>query len=562
MFPDIWPKPIVANFVDTTARDLAEVTGIAPSINCESALQVSNTAKKFAGKRTKIAHSYFDASNLAIQLVSGADRYYTYGFVPFVVEPDFTTRTPHILLDDPMGVHYTLDLLGCVTHYAKVWREKALDLAAKFPDYASDILGEDGTGGDRAELEVIRYIDKDVQVLYLPERSNLVLTEVPNRLGKVPVYVAERPGLDGQMRGQFDDVIWVQLARARMALLGMEAVEKSVGAPLAVPQDVQTMTFGGDAIIRSNSPDKIRRVGVELPQGAFAESQLLESDMRAGSRVPQARTGEIDASVVTGRGVQALMGGFDSQVKTAQMILGHALGKALQIAFEMDEKFWPGLKKQIRGVANGAHFEETYTPSKDIAGSYTVDVTYGFAAGMDPNRALVFLLQLRGDKLVPRDFVQRQLPMDVDVVQLQQLVDTEETTDALKQGVFGMLASIGIMAQQGMDPTQLLVKTASIIEDREKGMTYHDAVLKAFAPPKPPGGASIPGEAPATGPGSESAPSGLPPGMQASGLPFGIAPGQAEMGQGGRPDMQTLLASLGSSGQANVSAGVARRLPA
>lgn len=38
MFPEIWPKPIVANFVDTTARDLAEVTGIAPAINCESAL--------------------------------------------------------------------------------------------------------------------------------------------------------------------------------------------------------------------------------------------------------------------------------------------------------------------------------------------------------------------------------------------------------------------------------------------------------------------------------------------------------------------------------------------
>lgn len=136
MFPDIWPKPIVANFIDTTARDLAEVTGTRPSINCESALQVSNTAKKFASKRTKIAHYYFDQSNLGIQLVSGADRYYTYGFVPFVVEPDFDKRCPHIILDNPMGVHYTLNLKGDVTHYVKVWREDALGLAAKFPLYA------------------------------------------------------------------------------------------------------------------------------------------------------------------------------------------------------------------------------------------------------------------------------------------------------------------------------------------------------------------------------------------------------------------------------------------
>lgn len=212
MFPDIWPRPIVANFVDVTARDLAEVTGTRPSINCESALQVSDRAKKFASKRTKIAHNYFDHSNLGINLVAAADRFYTYGFVPFVVEADFANQMPLILVDDPMGVHYTLDLKGRVTHYAKVWREDALGLAAKFPLHEAAILGDAGrfkSGGESSELEVIRYIDKDQYVLYLPERNNLVLTEAPNLLGKVPVYVAERPGLDEHIRGQFDDVIWV-----------------------------------------------------------------------------------------------------------------------------------------------------------------------------------------------------------------------------------------------------------------------------------------------------------------------------------------------------------------
>lgn len=568
MFPDIWPKPIVSNFIDVVARDLSDVTGITPSINCESALQVSNAAKKFASKRTKIAHNYFDRSNLATELVTAADRYYTYGFVPFIVEADFEYYCPHILVDDPMGTYYTLDLMGNVSTYVKVWRETALDLIAKFPEHRRQILGEDdpwGSGGDQHELEVVRYLDKQVEVLYIPEKRNLVLAEMPNRLGAVPVVIAERPGLDDQVRGQFDDVIWVQLARARMALLGLEAVEKSVQAPLALPMDVQQMNFGGDAIIRSNSPEKIRRVGVDLPQAAFAETQMLESDMHQGARYPEGRSGQSDASVVTGRGVQALQGGFDAQVKTAQNALGQALSRTLGLCLKMDEKFWPSRKKEIRGTANGSHYEETYVPSKDINGTYTVDVTYGFAAGMDPNRALVFLLQLRGDKLVPRDFVQRQLPMDVDVVQLQQEVDNEETTDALKQGIFGMLASMGIMVQQGQDPVELLRKTASLIQKREKGMSFHEAVLDVFAPappPEQPGGVSIPGEATATGPGSESAPPGLAPGMQASGLPFGVAPGQAEAGPGGRPDMQTLLASLGNSGQANLSAGVARRLPA
>jgi len=62
------------------------------------------------------------------------------------------------------------------------------------------------------------------------------------------------------------------------------------------------------------------------------------------------------------------------------------------MCFEMDEKLWPNERKEIRGTSNGTPFEESYTPSKDIQGSHQVDVSYGFAAGMDPNRALVFLL--------------------------------------------------------------------------------------------------------------------------------------------------------------------------
>lgn len=149
MFPAIWPKPIVANFVDTTARDLAEVTGTTPSINCESALQVSDRARNFAAKRTKIAHYIFDNSNVGIQLISGADRYYTYGFVPFMVEADFEMACPLIILDNPMGVHYTLNLLGVTTHYVKVWREDAIGLAAKFPDHRSAILGDERKGEDK-----------------------------------------------------------------------------------------------------------------------------------------------------------------------------------------------------------------------------------------------------------------------------------------------------------------------------------------------------------------------------------------------------------------------------
>lgn len=436
------------------------------------------------------------------------------------------------------------------------------------------ILG-DSTNSMQSEIEVVYYIDDDQHMLYLPERKNLVLQRVANRLGRCPVAVAMRPGIDDQPHGQFDDVLWVQLARARMALLGLEAVEKSVQAPLAVPSDTQSLALGPDSIIRSANPEKIRRVGIEIPQGAFAENQLLDQDMRMGARYPESRGGSINASVITGRGIQELQGGFDQQVKTAQVILGHALMEALEICFDMDEKFWPNTKKTVRGTANGTPFEETYTPAKDIAGDHTVEVTYGFAAGMDPNRALVFLLQLRGDQDIPRSMVQRSLPMDVDVEQMQREIDVEQIDDALKQGLFSMLGAIGILAQQGQDPTALITKSAAVIEKREKGMALHQAILEAFAPTPPP-------EPPPPAPGSEQPPApglpgsggdqaqggggdqgNMPPfGIRPSGLPQGVAPGQAAAGPGGRPDLAMLVAGLTGSGAPNLSASVSRRIPA
>ncbi|MFG3718214.1 hypothetical protein ACGF8D_10495, partial [Streptomyces massasporeus] len=285
----------------------------------------------------------------------------------------------------------------------------------------------------------------------------------------------------------------------------------------------------------------------------------LAQEVMKGTRTPAAATGDIDASIITGRGVDALQGGYDIQVATGQLIIGDALERALELAMEMDEKFWPEAKKSISGVINGTPFEETYTPSKDLKGNYRVSVSYGFASGMNPNQALIFLLQLRGDQLVSRDFVQRQLPMDVDVAQLQAEVDKEQITDALKQGTFALLSSIGIMAQQGMDPTMLLANAAKLIDLREK-MPMHEAILAAFQPepqPAPPTPA-----APGT-PGANEGGPGVPFGINPStGMPGGIAPGQAQMGPGGQPDVMSLLAGLTSGGRPSMSASVKRSVPA
>jgi hypothetical protein len=567
--PDVWPKPIVANAIDISARQLAENLASLPAINCASGVISSERARKFVGRRTKIAHWYMINSNLKAKMPQGCDWYLTYGSMPFVVEPDFEAGGPRIRIDNPMKTYPQFGLDGKVISYTKVWREEAWRLADKFPESRTAILGR--PYGDTAQvapdtlMECVKYCDKDSYVLYLPERKNYVLMNTPNLLGKVPVAIGLKPSYDEQDRGQFDDVIYPYLARARMALLGLQGTQRNVRAPLALPPDVQKVAFGDDAILRTNNPDKIRRITTDIPQHAFQQEAVLQEEVMRGTRTPAAATGDIHASIITGKGVEAMGGGYDIQIATGQVMIGHALEQALELAFEMDEKFWPKHKKTITGVVNGTPFSESYQPDKDIKGDYRVSVSYGFASGMNPNQALVFLLQLRGDQDISRDFLQRQLPMDIDVTQMQAEIDNEQITDALKQGVFAMLSSAGIMAQQGMDPTETLRKAAAMIDMREKGVPMHAAILQAFQAP-PPGAPGAPGSGPqeAGAPGGGGPPgAGVPFGMNpGTGLPGGTAPGQAQMGPGGKPDLMTLLAGLGGGGRANLTASVKRSQPA
>lgn len=555
--PEAWPKPIVANLIDTSARDLAEVMGTLPSVNSTTGILTTDKAKKFGGKKTKIANYYMQSSGLnSGKQVELADHYTTYGVAIYAIEPDFKEKRPHIRVENPMGVYADTDMFGRLRSYTKVWREEAINLVSKFPELARHLqtneVGQTDLGWAEREIEVVKYTDEETVLLYLPNHGNRVIDQMPNMLGKIYVAVGYRPGYDNEIRGAYDDAIWVQLAKARMALLGLEATEKTVRAPLAVPRDVQKMTFGDDAIIRTDNPDKIRRVGIDVPQAAFQEGQVLEQELRTGTRSPEVRSGNLDASIITGKGVQALMGGFNTVVTTGQTVIGETLRHALMLAFEMDQKLWPSEKKTIRGTAAGTPFEETYVPSKDINGNYTIDVAYGFAAGQDPARAIVGLLQLRGDQLISRDFFQRQLPMGIDVVQMQTQIDNEQFTDALKQGMMGYMQAIPQMALQGGDPLDALQKVAKLIELREKGEPVHDAVLKIFTPKEaPPGQAQDPLAAAMAGGGQG------PPGAGPGGPP-GAPPG-AEQGAG--MDMQRLLAGLTSSGKATASVQTRRQSP-
>ena len=537
VYPNFFPSGVeanvVANFIDIVARDLSEVMAPLPAVNCSAANQVSDRARSFADKRTRIAANYFVHSNLQVQMYTGADHYITFGFVPFIIELDEEAGLPRIRVESPVGAYPEFDRYGRCIAFVKRYSLTLAELIAQFPEYEQQILGPNGYDQNLNTLvEFIRYYDKDQSLIYIPARQNLILSQAINPTGKMMVIVARRPSVDGEMRGQFDDVLGIQLLRNRFALLAMEAAEKSVQSPIVVPNDVQEIQFGGDAIIRTNNPGGVRRVELPIPQGAFTEQSLLQQELRLGTRYPESRTGNLDASIITGQGVQALMGGFDTQVKSAQAIFASVLKDVISLCFEIDETFFD-FEKTVRGVDAGSPYSIDYKPSKDIKSDYSADVRYGMLAGLNPAQGLIFMLQALGAKIISKDMVMRELPFGINVTMEQEKIEIEEMRNSLIGSLAAYTQAIPQIATQGGDPSDIVIKIADVIKARQKGVAIEDAIEQIFKPELPPAGApQVEQMSPAP---TAALAGGLPPQQPGGGL-------------------QSLLSSLSSTGKGSASA--------
>lgn len=557
LLADDFPKPIVSNVINVAAQYSAEQIGVMPTVSCTAGVMVSDRQKKYAQRRTLIAHNYLENSRLKVAMVEASDWLNTYSFLPVIVEPHFGDAYcepgPRLRFENPLGCYYDLDVYGRTRCFAKVYDSDVQALAAKFP-HVANALRAGLRIESNAKVEMVVYYDDDEIVTFVPARENLVLNRVPNKFGRCPVFIAESPKFDAENRGAFDDVVWIQVARAVFAQMGMAAAKKSVNAPLVVPPDVVNIPFGRDRVIRTNMGEKIHYAAQEMSPAAWQIGEILDRDMTVGARFPEGATGKSPGSIVTGRGMEELMGTIDSKVRTYQLIIGDCLRRAIGAAFEMDEKFWPNRRRFIRIMVSGQQYEESYVPSRDIAGVYQVDVTYGMAAGMDPNRALVFLLQARGDKLISRDYALRQLPFDLNVDQVMEQIDTEEMADALKQMLAQTAMAVPALAAQGQDPTDTLTKLATVMKKRESGVPLHEAILEAFVPKQPPQ-APQGQEMPSGPPGTGQSPLGPPGGAQG---PSGPMSGPMA---GGQPDVMKMLAGLSGGGGPAMSATVKRQIP-
>jgi hypothetical protein len=555
IFPQDWPRPVCANIVDNMARDFAAKLSPLPTFNCSSSSSLSDKDRKFADKRAQIARNFVVNSRLGAQMPEAADSYNCYGMVTFSVEPDIEKHMPDIKSEDSATIYPIWDRNMRTVAVAKVYFCYELDLAASYPNLKTILKDKPGARihGDR--LKVVKWSDKTRCVVYLPDCGNAILEQYTNPLGRCMYVCVPRPGGQGTygsvIRGQYDDLVWPQLARNEFQILALEAADKAVRAPIVTPPDVTELSFGPDAIMQTNNPAGVGRLKIDVPPASFQAMEWLRSDMQLGGMQPPGRTGEVDASIITGAGMDALMEGYSTQLAQAQEMMRYALEQVIELCFLIEEKFWPDYKKEIRGQDSGVPYKVTYVPSKDIAGDHSVDVQYGFLAGLDANRSLIYILQAYGAGLISGDYAMRNLPAAFNVTEETKKIELEKVRKAILEGAVASAQAIPQMALQGGDPSKLMGQLSMLADLISKGKEVEAAAQEAFAPPPPPPAA--PGE-PAAPPLPGAGP--VAPGSKPAGG-GGTLPQQ----QSGPPDLMYLMAGLTNRGTSNLQANVSRPVP-
>lgn len=545
-----------ANFIDSASKDMAKVIAPLPQITAPEQDMSHAKSRKFADKKQKIVRGYVTRSNLQTQMFPACERLLTYGFVPFMVKADYSERAPLIQAVDSYGFHYTLNWRGdAVIQAAQESTDTLGKLCADFPECATALRGAHFGAGEEHEIKLYQWHDMSEMVLLTD--GGVELDRYPQPLGRCPFQVAELPQFDKFVRGQFANVTGVQIANVKAAQYMLSAMQEAAEAPIAVPNDMTDLALGPLSILRSENPQAIHRVDLGIPPSLFAERQTLLEDLRTGSNYPEGRSGSIDASVVTGQGVNALMGTFSSHTQSCQLILAQVLRNIFSMCLEMDERLWPNKEKTVRGDDAGSPYEITYTPSKDIKGDYTCHVTYGLSLGLDPNRAAVLLLQLLTAGVISHDTMMREMPISMDVEREKALIADENLQSAILQAVMGLSQSLPMMIQQGQDPSEIMAKIAEIGKATLAGVSPVEAVAKAFPPPPPQPAVA----GPQGGLGGPQGPGGLPGTDPNTGVPQGIAQGQAQYGSGGAQDLLMQLAGTSASGQPNLATTLSRRVP-
>lgn len=526
-----------ANLIQVAIEDTSEAAAILPTIRVQPS-RPGPASKKSAARTERICQYHLESSNISLLVPQTIADMITYGLGVWVVYPDieqkiarYEKRDPRTCYPEP-GFRPGDEVRRCIFSRELFWTQLPEDWKAKVATTMSQ-HGSSFMSGvvENIKLTIVEWFDEDecvIAALYSTSGSSwttgeegyvglvpIELERIPNEVGVCPVVIGSRFSIDGQFRGQFDQVVKMLEAHGRLMGLLLDYADQAVYSDIWVRDLVGEMPYGGGSFIELGPNGAIGRVPPAVSSmNVGADLQMLTESMHLGGRWPKTRPGDIDQSIASAKFVEATAGMMNTNLKTLHQLMQHMIERALTVGLRWDKAKFSGAAKTMSGVLRNQEFLEEYD-SADIDLTHKVRAEYGLGLGRDPAQSAVLHLQYSQAGFISRELVMEQIDGLTDVAREQTRIDLEQF-----RGV--MLAKILQGVEQGTVSDRQLLDIAQARSDgKDIWAVFEEAIVKpseeaAMAGPQVPPGMP-PQMAAMLGAGG-------PPGMPPGGGPPGAAP--------------------------------------
>ena len=441
-------EPVVGNLIIAAGRTIAQRVGRSPRLDVQPVNRDDDPDLKKAEAHERRLVNYGLQMNIAATRLQAAFWLVCHDLAPLVVTPSSSYGIPVIEVRDPLTCYPGI-----------VWPHKPDTVNVLFADRMTSwaagniypqIRNYLQTCEEQVENVVIgEFFDADGLTVVMLEPSCMNLTYYPNPVEGHPQVVLTRgfsPDLD--FHGQFDHVVAPLVAQAKLFALVMTYASQQVAAETVVVGEIssnQGKWATGPGAVNTITPmpgAQANKLTNNMSIQVFNELDRLERAIRLGGQFPAQLSGEPNASIATGKGMEQLTLTVDDNVSYWQNVLDDAFMRCYTL---------------ITPMAQAMGSEGFQDLSKD-------NVIYVKSlSGADPAET-VRLLQLQGARNISRYTVMDRLPeIDAPMKEMQRLdVDDMRST---------LIRALDMQIQTGQVQADTIAK---LIQRRKKGDNIED----------------------------------------------------------------------------------------
>jgi hypothetical protein len=385
------------------------------------------------------------------------------------------------------------------------WTQEVDQLVENYPD-AKPLFGKQRGA---SLVEVYEYIDSTSRVLVVGGKAKSLLPEGgEHNLGICPVLITPGSCITGEIfpQGQVDQLVGINDYLNRFQTkLGDALEEVMFGRHILKGAGARNQAFnsGPGAVVRLDEDVEYQYDQPQPPpREAFALIDQVQAYMRDLGTWPSVASGQMDASVVTGKAVTRLQGVMSAMAAEAQDNIGDDVSRCNEIMLRMLQTYRPQKKYTLYSTeaitalsspSRPTNFSVTIVPEEDIKGYYANQLIYS-PFGTDTQASMMTGMQMVDNRVLSRRAFMNSIPFIGDAEGMQREIEEEDRSRMMLEVELQTSAKERLMQLESELQTKQMQAQAQMTQSG--GGTGQPPAPNGEAAPPPQGGLppSAPGQ--------------------------------------------------------------------